>query len=533
MAHALLSAYSRQDLMQAANTRLVTANGNFANLLWQSGTRFAEQAAILERGQATTYAEVLEKAMGVAGALAAAGVQPNDRVAVLMRRGPDAAASLFGALAAGAIVVPVNKLYQPRQIEYVLRHSGSRVLITTSEFLRGLSRPLDTAVPIMDVAGLKGAGSFDPVPRAPQDPAQLIYTSGSTGQPKGVLTSQGNLWAGVRTVLSYLPINSADRVASLLPFSFVYGFSQLTCALATGATLVVERSSLAAEVVAWLLKQEATVLAGVPPLWTQLLGNRGFRERPLPSLRIMTCAGGRLAPDAVVQLRASQPQADLHLMYGLTEVFRSTCLPPDVVDAHPDSMGRAVPGAEVYVVREDGSRADPGEVGELVHAGPTVALGYWQDPQATERAFRANPFAPDDRPELARAVFSGDLVRADGDGLLYYVGRRDRMIKTLGYRVSPDEIEDVLFASGAVQEAVVVGRPDPKRGDEIVAFVVLRPGGSHEAVRQYCAVELPRYMWPARFEVLDSLPRSAAGKFDYVALRQLASGPAAAGVSRS
>jgi len=184
-------------------------------------------------------------------------------------------------------------------------------------------------------------------------------------------------------------------------------------------------------------------------------------------------------------------------------------------------------------VREDGSRADPGEVGELVHAGPTVALGYWQDPQATERAFRANPFAPDDRPELARAVFSGDLVRADSDGLLYYVGRRDRMIKTLGYRVSPDEIEDVLFASGAVQEAVVVGRPDPKRGDEIVAFVVLRPGGSHEAVRQYCAVELPRYMWPARFEVLDSLPRSAAGKFDYVALRQLASGPAAAGVSRS
>jgi len=527
MPETVLHILTQPDVMHAANTLMSADDGNFATLLWRAGERFATRVAILERRQETTFAEVLERGMRVARTLAAAGIQPGDRIAVLLRRGPEAAASLFGTLAVGAIVVPVNKLYQPRQIEYVVRHSGSRALITSAELVGALTRPLDIAVPILDVAELTDAGTFEPVSRSARDPAQIIYTSGSTGQPKGVLSSHGNLWAGVRTVLSYLPITDADRVASLLPFSFVYGFNQLTSVLATGATLVVERSSLATEITTWLLDQDVTVVAGVPPLWMQLLANRGFRERRLPALRILTNAGGRLPPSAVGQLRTAQPQADLYLMYGLTEVFRSTCLPPRLVDVHPDSMGTAVPGAEVYVVREDGSRTEPGEVGELVHAGPTVALGYWQDPQGTERAFRANPFAPDDRPQLARAVYSGDLVRADAEGLLYYVGRRDRMIKTLGYRVSPDEIEDVLFSSGQVQEAVVVGRPDPQRGDGILACVVLRPGGSLEALRQYCAIELPRYMWPSRFEVLDAIPRSPAGKFDYVELRRLAAGPTA------
>jgi len=518
-----------QNVMQPPNTPMSAADGNFANLLWRAGERFAARVAMLERKQETSFASVLERGVGVARTLASRGIEPGDRVAVLLRRGPEAAASLFGALAVGAIIVPVNKLYQSRQIEYVLRHSGSRVLITSADFLAALTRPLDTTVPILDVGDLATAGTFDPVSRSADDPAQIIYTSGSTGQPKGVLSSHGNLWAGVRTVLSYLPITESDRVASLLPFSFVYGFNQLTSVLATGATLVVERSSLAAEVTTWLRDQDVTVVAGVPPLWMQLLANRGFRERPLPALRILTNAGGRLAPNAVVQLRTAQPQANLYLMYGLTEVFRSTYLPPDLVDAHPDSMGRAVPGAEVYVVREDGSRAASGEVGELVHAGPTVALGYWQDTQATDRVFRVNSFAAGDRPspQLGRAVFSGDLVRVDDDGLLYYVGRRDRMIKTLGYRVSPDEIEDVLFSSGQITESVVVGRPDPQRGDGILAYVVLRPGGSLDALRQYCATELPRYMWPTRFEVLDAIPRGPAGKFDYQELRRLATGPAA------
>jgi len=505
--------------MHASNTLASADDGNFANLLWRSARAQPEGVAMLERGKGTTYGEVLERGMQIARALQAAGVEPGDRVAVLLSRGPDAAAAIFAVLAVGGVIVPVNKLYQPRQIEFVLDHSGSRALITSPALLGDLSRPLATDVPVLDAATLSAPGGFDPMARSGEDPAQIIYTSGSTGQPKGVLGCHRNLWAGVHTVLDYLPIAADDRIASVLSFGFVYGFNQLTCALARGATLVIERATLATELTNWLRRQEVSVLAAVPPLWMQLLGTRGFREQPLESLRIMTNAGGRLPPQSVRDLRQAQPQARMFLMYGLTEVFRSTFLPSEQVDEHLSSMGRAVPGAEVYVVREDGTEADVGEVGELVHAGPTVALGYWRDPEGSARVFRPNTFRPDPPPGLARVAYSGDLVRRDEHGLLYYVSRRDHMIKTLGYRVSPDEIADVLLASGEVLEGAVVGEPDPQRGQRVVAHVVLRPDGSLERLRQYCATELPKYMWPTRFEVTGAIPRNPAGKFDYAALR--------------
>jgi acyl-coenzyme A synthetase/AMP-(fatty) acid ligase len=238
----------------------------------------------------------------------------------------------------------------------------------------------------------------------------------------------------------------------------------------------------------------------------------------LPALRVVTCAGGRLSPEGVRALRAAQPQARLFIMYGLTEVFRSTYLPPEEVDGHPDSMGRAVPGAAVYVVRDDGTVCDDGEVGELVHAGPTVALGYWNDPETTARVFRPNPTADRALPSLARAVYSGDLVRRDAEGRLYYVGRRDRMIKTLGFRVSPDEIADVLYASQQVAEAVITAEPDEQRGERVVAHVVLAKGGTLDRLRQWCGIELPRHMQPTRWNVLESIPRNASGKHDLLAL---------------
>jgi acyl-CoA synthetase (AMP-forming)/AMP-acid ligase II len=220
-------------------------------------------------------------------------------------------------------------------------------------------------------------------------------------------------------------------------------------------------------------------------------------------------------------LRQAQPQAQLFLMYGLTEVFRSTYLPAQEVDAHPDSMGRAIPESTVYVVREDGSLADVDEVGELVHGGPTVGIGYFGDEEATRRVFQTNPFRRHGDAGPARVVFSGDLVRRDANGLLYYVARRDRVIKTLGYRVSPDEITDVLNASGEVADAAVVTEPDPVRGERIVACVVLRPEGSVDGLNRYCRMELPRHMQPARVVLLESVPRNASGKHDIPTLRQM------------
>jgi acyl-CoA synthetase (AMP-forming)/AMP-acid ligase II len=324
-------------------------------------------------------------------------------------------------------------------------------------------------------------------------------------------------------VAGYLGLQSEDRIASVLPFSFVYGFNQLTTSLYVGATLVVERSTLVQEIVSTLRREKVTVLAAVPPLWQQLLGVAAFRDQRVDSLRIMTNAGGRLPPESVRELRRSQPHAQLFLMYGLTEVFRSTFLRPDEVDAHPDSMGRAVPESTVYVVTENGELARPGEVGELVHGGPSVALGYLGDREATERVFRQNPFAGPTAP--SRVVYSGDLVRRDEEGRLFYIGRRDRMIKTMGFRVSPDEIADVLQASGLVTEAAVVTEPDQQRGERIVACVVLRDNATLDQLRRFCGVELPRYMQPVRYVLMAAIPRNLSGKHDIVQLKSALSTP--------
>ncbi|HUC40159.1 MAG TPA: AMP-binding protein, partial [Gemmatimonadales bacterium] len=395
-------------------------------------------------------------------------------------------------------------------------------LITSEDLLARQPRRLESDTRILLVSELAADASFTPVPRVATDPAQIVFTSGSTGQPKGVTVSHGNLLAAATTVIEYLGITAADRIASILPFSFVYGMSQVLCAVGSGAALVVERSPLAAQLVAALRARRVTVLAAVPPLWQQLLHVQAFRDEPLDTLRIATNAGGHLPVPIVQALRRAQPQARLFLMYGLTEVLRSTYLPPEEVDTRPDSMGRAIPGAEVLVLRDDLTPCAPGEVGELVHRGPTVTLGYWNDPEGTARVYRPNPLRPGGVPDAERVVFSGDLVRQDADGWLYFVGRSQRMIKTLGYRVSPDEIATVLYASGEIAECIVSSEPDEARGERIVAYVVLAGGegdGGLERLRRYAGVELPRYMQPARFEVRDALPRLPSGKHDLGALR--------------
>lgn len=494
---------------------------NFAHLLWNAAYRFGSKAAMEERGRGVDFESVGERAAAIAQSLAMAGVQAGDRVAVLLRRGEDAAAAFFGALAVGAVGINLNELYRPRQIEYVLHHAGAKALLTSLDILQSHPRSIETTTTILDVDRLPREGRFMPVVVDPGAAAQITYTSGSTGQPKGVVMSHANLWAGVRIVARYLGISADDRIASLLPFSFVYGFNQLTCSLLTGATLVIERSTLAQEIVASLRRESVTVIAGVPPLWSQLLRVPAFRDARLESLRIATNAGGRLPPATVVELRTAQPQAQLFLMYGLTEVFRSTYLPPTEVDEHPDSMGRAIPESVVYVVDdENGKLCASDQVGELVHGGPTVGIGYLNDPEASARVFRPNPFRDNDPSAPERVVYSGDMVKRDADGRLYYVGRRDRMFKTLGYRVSPDEITDVLYASGQIDEGVVVTEPDEQRGERIVACVVLREGGNVDALRAFCGRELPRYMQPARYVVRCDLPRNMSGKHDVLTLRR-------------
>ena len=502
---------------------------NFAELLRRAGDRFGSRPAIVYRGQSISFADLCARAAAISSALLALHVKPGDRCAVLIRDPADAAAAFFAVLGVGAVGINVNELYRPRQLEYVLGHSEATTFLTSDDFLESQPRKIETRASVLNVSDIGSAAAWSVAGVDPDDAAQITYTSASTGLPKGVLMSHRALWAGVRIVGGYLGLHQRDRIASLLPFSFVYGFNQLTTAVHTGATLIVERSTLASEIVETLRREHVTVVAGVPPLWNQLLNVRGFREEPLESLRILTCAGGRLPPAAVRELRRAQPHAKLYLMYGLTEVFSSTYLPPEEVDAHPDSMGRAIPESVVYVVRDDGSLAGPGEIGELVHGGPTLGIGYLRDPEATQRTFRPNTFRNPGDAGPERVVFSGDLVRHDAEGRLYYVARRDRIIKTLGYRVSPDEVADVIQASGLVTEVAIVTEADDIRGERIVACVVLKDDATLAQLTRICKLELPRHMQPARYVVVDAIPRNASGKHDIPSLKKqvdaLAVGP--------
>jgi amino acid adenylation domain-containing protein len=494
---------------------------NFARLLFDAADRHPDRPLLHSADGVATYGTIARRSIAIAGALRARGVDRGDRIAILGPDDADVVSALFAIWAIGAVSVHVSPNATARQVRHIIGDAEPFLLLASDAAAVALAGAEAAGRPVSTIAEMALRGEVLAAALQIDDEAhlaQLIYTSGSTGLPKGVMTGHAALWAGVRTVTDYLGLHEHDRIASVLPFGFVYGLSQLTCAIACGASLVIARHVLAGEQLAALRAAEVTVLTGVPPHWLQWLRFPGFDGELLPRLRLLTCAGGRLAPAAVTALRRAFPNARLFLMYGLTEVFRSTFLPPDEVDAHPDSMGYAVPGARVYVLRDDGSEADVGETGELAHAGPTVADGYWRAPEATARVFRPNPVDRTAIVPFDRVVMSGDLVRRDAEGRLYYVGRRDRQIKSLGHRISPDEVADVLLASGACTDALVAGEPDPVRGECVVAYVVLARPDALPALRAYAARELPRHMVPARYELCDVLPRTANGKHDVATL---------------
>jgi len=456
----------------------------------------------------------LEAAVGtLAASLQGRGFAPGDRVASWLPKTRMTSLLPLACARAGLVHVPVNPLLKRAQVGHILADSGARLLITGKARLATLAEgdlPAGCAAAAEEegAAMLAGGESLPPSDADPDDLAALLYTSGSTGRPKGVMLSHANMGLGAVSVAHYLRLAPQDRVLGVLPLSFDYGQNQLLSAWAAGACVVPIEYLAARDVIRAVEAHAITTLAGVPPLWVQLV-EAVWPPAAALSLRRLTNSGGRLPVSIVRRLRELFPAAELYLMYGLTEAFRSTYLEPALLDEHPDSIGRAIPFAEVMTSRPDGALCAPGEDGELVHAGPLVAKGYWNDPDRTAQRFRPAP--PGSR-YGGTAVWSGDRVRADEQGLLYFVGREDAMIKTSGNRVSPTEVEEAAVASGVVVEAVALGIPDDRLGEAIA--LVVRGSGPDEALRNYLRRELPNFMQPAHILWRDELPRSPNGKLD-------------------
>lgn len=513
----------------------------FHELIFNTADRGINSDALIYQGQRLSYTVLAREVELAAAGLLTLGLGRGERLAVYLEKRFETVIAMFAASAAGGVFVPVNPLLKAEQVSYILRDCNVRVLVTSVDRLNLLTSvlsechdlravivvgapenlPMITGMLVMHwQEAMSRRASVSANRCIDSDMAAILYTSGSTGKPKGVVLSHRNLVTGAKSVSQYLENKQDDRILSVLPLSFDYGLSQLTTAFHVGATNVLMNYLLPRDIIDDVVRENISGLAAVPPLWIQLAQ---LNWDKVTSLRYITNSGGAMPRATLDQLRRALPNTRVFLMYGLTEAFRSTFLPPAEVDRRPDSIGKAIPNVEVLVLREDGSHCAPGEPGELVHRGPLVSMGYWNDAEKTAQCFR--PLTPRQLgltiPEMA--VWSGDTVRLDEEGYLYFIGRRDDMIKTSGYRVSPTEIEEIIYSTECVAEAAAIGVPHPTLGQAIIVVVVPLDGMDVDSERllSACKRHLPAFMVPSLILLRQGhLPRNPNGKIDRKGLAQ-------------
>ncbi|MEP2750768.1 MAG: acyl-CoA ligase (AMP-forming), exosortase A system-associated [Parasphingorhabdus sp.] len=483
--------------------------------------------ALVTRSGSLSY-KMLNHRVGVlARWLSEQGFDKGDRVATWLPKTELACIMPLAAVRAGLVHVPVNPVLKPAQVGHIVIDSGSKLLITNAGRIKSLDdNPLDQSCVVWNEVAI--SDELEQI-GDPMDPSELsdnidalaaiLYTSGSTGRPKGVVLSNANLSLGAVSVAQYLKLTPDDRTLCVLPLSFDYGQNQLLSTWFSGGCAYPLDYLTARDVIKASARDQITTLAAVPPLWVQLV-DQDWSEDAVTSMRRLTNSGGALTPSLVKQLRAIfGGKTDIYAMYGLTEAFRSTYLDPALIDNNPTSMGTAIPYAEIMVVGEGGDIAAVGTEGELVHAGPLVAQGYWQDSERTAERFKPAPAASK---YGGTAVWSGDTVRRDADGLLYFVGRTDNMIKSSGNRISPTEVEEVAVESGLIAEAVAVGVPDERLGHAICLYVrpaeVQNVADVEKELRTYLKRNLPNFMYPRDIILVEDFPKNPNGKLDRNAL---------------
>jgi acyl-CoA ligase (AMP-forming) (exosortase A-associated) len=509
-------------------------------LIARAAHRTPDAPALTSGSETLRYAQLQAAVQGFASGLLQLGLARGERVGIYLEKRPETVVASFGAPAAGGVFVPLNPLLKPEQVGFILQDCNVRVLVTSPERFALLGEVLARCHDLRHViltegelpaapAGLslsRWADVLDAPARAGHrvidtDMLAILYTSGSTGRPKGVVLSHRNMVAGAKSVASYLENTAGDTLLAALPLSFDAGFSQLTTAFHVGARVVLLNYLMPRDVLRAMEREKVTGLTAVPPLYIQL-SQLEWPQAVVDHLRYFANTGGRMPGETLALLRQRAPKSLPFLMYGLTEAFRSTYLPPSEVDRRPDSIGKAIPNAEILVLREDGTPCGPNEPGELVHRGALVGMGYWNDAEKT--AERYKPLRADapgreaglQLPEYA--VFSGDTVRRDEEGFLYFIGRRDEMMKTSGYRVSPTEVEEVLYATQLVGECAAFGVDHPALG-QAIQVIATPPAGAASldvpALLAQCRARMPAYMVPSGIEAVPGpLPRNPNGKID-------------------
>lgn len=497
-----------------------------------------DHLALIRGDETISYAELGQRILNVAAGFRASGVCKGDRIAVYLNKRTEGVIAYFAASLCGAVFVPVNPVLKSAQVAHILCDCEVTLLITSTAQYEFLAPDLECceSLKVVVLAGNTEINVEKPRKHGltvwneltdkhhanttlerciDNDVAAILYTSGSTGKPKGVILSHRNMVVGAISVSSYIKNSADDRILAALPFSFDAGFSQLTTAFSVGAAVILLDYLLPKDVLKTAANYGVTGLTGVPSLWNQLI-KLDWPDGVPNNLRYIANTGGAMPTATLCRLRSALPQTRIFLMYGLTESFRSTYLPPEELDKRPNSIGKSIPNAEILVVREDGTRCSPGEAGELVHRGALVSLGYWNDPERTAQRFKPLPGQSNALPFPEMAVWSGDTVFADEDGFLFFVGRKDDMIKSSGYRISPTEIEEVVHGTGLVDECAALGVPHPVIGQ---AVVVVASGASIDDataanIIKACRQALPNYMVPQAIHWKDKMPKNPNGKID-------------------
>lgn len=506
------------------------------DFLFNSAKTCPEKVALVCEDGRFTYRELKEKSTRLANFLLDSGLRRGDRVAIYLENGMPAVVAIFAALKAGGAFMMVNPTTKKRKLDYLLRDSQASVLIAPEKHLHWVTPFLSRDD--MSLSMLIGVGNEGKKEKTYANPglsqilsreqknikfpdvidmdlAALIYTSGSTGVPKGVTLVHRNMVSAAISITSYLQNQSNDIILNVLPLSFDYGLYQVLMAFMFGGRVILERSfNYSSSILNRLSEEKVTCLPGVPMIFNILIRMDGFSETNFPNIRYFTNTGAAIPVASTRRIRELFPKARFYSMYGLTECKRVSYLPPDMIDKKPESVGLGMPNEEAYIVREDGTRAAPGEIGELVVRGSNVMAGYWNDQEATDRVLKPGMYP------WEKVLHTGDLFKMDKDGYLYFIGRKDDIIKSRGEKVSPREVEEVLHSIPGILEAAVVGIHDDFLGMSIQAHVVTNGSGqiSDQDVIRFCHDNLENFMVPRTVVFHESLPKSPSGKIDKTAL---------------